>query len=87
MEKRQGDSDWIKYHGNYVCSGLGANLGELIMDILKSAVTAWNLLITIICVMIAMEYIQNCEIRSLFVIVQMAVMQVLTIITIWRRQV
>lgn len=55
------------------------------MDILKSAVTAWNLLITIICVMIAIGYIRVSDIRGIVATVEMVAMQVLTLIVIWRR--
>ncbi len=59
----------------------------MIMSFLKSAVTAWNLLIAIIYIVIAIDYIQCLDIRGIFTTIGMVVMQALTIFEIWRRQV
>lgn len=85
MEKRQGSNNLFWINGDHVCSGFGTNLEKLIMDIFKAAVTAWNMLMIIICVMIAIGYIRVSDIRGIIATVEMVAMQVLTLIVIWRR--
>ena len=55
------------------------------MCLLKVTVTAWNLLMAIISIVILFEYIRNSDVRGIIVTVQMVIMQALTIIAIWRR--
>jgi len=51
----------------------------MIMSFLRSAVTAWNLIIAIIYIVIAIDYIQCLDIRGIFTTIGMVVMQALTI--------
>jgi len=57
----------------------------MIVCLLKVTVTAWNLLMAIISIVILFEYIRNSDVRGIIVTVQMVIMQALTIIAIWRR--